>query len=143
MSIDKLKRQRRICLAVCFLLIFMTVLLVKRFGDGMVVLFFVMMLITAIFDNHFSSRIGQLQEEWQRSQPLRTEWATVVRRRVAHGYRAGSRGVHSTWDNWCITFQTDRSGKVEMVVPRDVYLAVTEGKRGLLKHRGKQFHSFQ
>ncbi len=85
MSIDKLKRQRRICLAVCFPLIFVTVLMVKRFGGGMVVLFFVMMLITV---------------------------------------------------------QIDRSGEVEMVVPPDVYLAVTEGKRGLLKHKGKQFHSF-
>ncbi len=139
---ERLKRLRRITMMICGLLLLVSLLLLDRFGGPALPVFFVVMIAAFVLDWLLAKRIRQGQEEWQRSQPVHTEWATVVRRRVAHGYRAGRNGVHSTRDNWCITFQTDRSGELEMVVPRDVYLAVTEGKRGLLKHKGKQFHSF-
>lgn len=141
---EKLKRQRRIAVTICGFLIFGTLLLCDRYGSAALLPFIASVAGTAILDVWFSRRLNIMQEQWQGSQPILIEKATVLKRRVAHTFRLTRRGgVSSGRDDWCCTFQMERSGEMEMIVPRDVYLAVTEGQQGLLKHQGRKFYSFQ
>ncbi len=141
---EKLKRMRRIVLLICGLLIFATLLLCDRYGRAALLPFILSVAGTVILDGWFSRRINSMQAQWQDSQPILIEKATVVERWVAHAYRPRGRGgVTLVRDDWCCTFQTERSGEVKMIVPRDIYLAVTEGQQGLLKHQGRKFYSFE
>ena len=81
--------------------------------------------------------------EKQARMPLKTDMVQIVSRRVAHTYRMGSRGgsVSST-DAWCLTFQTSSNGKIELVVPWDVWENNPDGTRGQLRWKGSQFIRF-
>lgn len=85
----------------------------------------------------------ELTIERQVSAPIVMELAQIVGRRVAHIYRAGSRGsVHSS-DVWCMTFKTSRHGNVELGVPWDVWKENPNGTSGELQYQGKRFISFK
>ena len=85
----------------------------------------------------------QLDAEKQARMPERNDLAQVVSRRVAHSYRMSSRGSHvSSTDAWCLTFQTAKNGKVELVVPWNVWEKMPDGTRGNLHWKGSQFIRF-
>lgn len=79
----------------------------------------------------------------QASKPVATDMATIMSRRVRHGYRLGTRGGHvSCTDMWCLTFDTAKHGQIELAVPYDVWERYSDGVRGELRFKGKQFVRF-
>ena len=88
-------------------------------------------------------KLSDVLAERQAAVPMTMELAQIVGRRVAHIYRAGSRGsVHSS-DVWCMTFKTSRHGNVELGVPWDVWKENPNGTSGELQYQGKRFISFK
>lgn len=85
----------------------------------------------------------ELAARIQAGKPVVTDMATIVSRRVRHGYRLGSRGGHvSCTDLWCLTFDTAMHGRIELAVPWDVWERYSDGVRGELKFKGRQFVHF-
>lgn len=85
----------------------------------------------------------ELAAQIQASKPVLTDMATIISRRVRHGYRLGSRGGHvSCTDMWCLTFDTAKNGRLELAVPWDVWERHSDGVRGELKFKGRQFIRF-
>ncbi len=139
---ERMKRIRAIAQPLCAILMMLSVLLVKEHGAVWLPVLLIAIIGTAALDSWLNRRIRKMQEEWQNSLPILTERATVLSRRVAHTYSPRSKGRVSNRDDWRMTFQTQRSDKMEMIVPHDVYMTVTEGQQGMLKHQGRKFYSF-
>lgn len=89
------------------------------------------------------SRRRALASQIQAGKPVVMDMATIVSRRVRHGYRLGSRGGHvSCTDMWCLTFDTAKHGRIELAVPWDVWEHNPDGIRGELRFKGLQFVRF-
>ena len=101
--------------------------------------------ILAFVESRLDKRINAILLEEHKKLPINASKAIVVKSRVGHRYfHSSSRTgrVHSGPPMYYVTFEKESGIRMELYVPREVYLSAKEGKKGILRYKGDEFISF-
>lgn len=103
------------------------------------------MILLALIATRFRKRINAILLEEHRKLPVNATKAIVVKSRVGHRYIPSSSkhgSVRSGPPMYYVTFEKKNGTRMELYVPREVYLAAREGKEGILRYKGDEYISF-
>ena len=101
------------------------------------------MFLLAFIASRLHKRVQAIKLDEHEKLPINAVKVEVVKRRVGYRYSsAGKSGVRSGPPLYYVTFKTKHGASLELYVSREVYFAASEGKRGILRHKGNEFISF-